>query len=168
LALNGYRERPRYDCVSIGALYVPEPHIVRQVLVRDPKVLTPLFYVSKPIGRSIRVQPAIRCDAINDDRGVPKNAEEKLAILGVETDDVIVDKGLDFSRGVVSHGHPPVVPSITLPPAVWPWPPLSFMTKVAPMTLDRPGGGKRRGSIQFPDRPPFGVSPHSHFPDFQL
>ncbi|MGC2081164.1 MAG: hypothetical protein WA728_35165, partial [Xanthobacteraceae bacterium] len=30
-------------------------------------------------------------------------------ILGVETDDVIVDKGLDFSRGVVSHGHPPVV-----------------------------------------------------------
>ena len=66
--------------------------------MRDSKVLTPLFYVSKPIGRSIRVQPAIRCDPINDDGGVPKNAEEKLDILGVETVDVIFDKGLDFSR----------------------------------------------------------------------
>ena len=100
MTLNGYRERPRYDGVRIGALHVPEPHLVRQVLVRDLKVLTPLFYVSKPIGRSIRVQPAIRCDAINDDGGVPKNAEEKLDILGVETVDVIIDKGLDFSRGV--------------------------------------------------------------------
>jgi hypothetical protein len=99
LALNGYRERPRYDGVRVGALHVPETHLVRQVLVRDPKVLTPLFYVSKPIGRSIRVQPAIRCDAINDDGGVPKNAEKKLDILGVETVDVIIDKGLDFSRG---------------------------------------------------------------------
>ena len=99
MALNGYPERPRYDGVRVGALHVPEPHLVRQVLVRDPKVLTPLFYVSKPIGRSIRVQPAIRCDAINDDGGVPKNAEEKLDILGVETVDVIIDKGLDFSRG---------------------------------------------------------------------
>ena len=70
-----------------------------QVLVRDPKVLTPLFYVSEPIGRSIRVQPAIRCDAINDDSGVLKNAQEKLDILGVETVDVIIDKGLDFPRG---------------------------------------------------------------------
>ena len=87
------------DCVGAGALHVPEPHLVRQVLVRDPKALTPLFYVSKPIGRSIRVQPAIRCDAINDDGGVPKNAEEKLDILGVETVDVIIDNGLDFSRG---------------------------------------------------------------------
>ena len=65
-----------------------------------PKVLTPLFYVSKPIGRSIRVQPAIRCDAINDDGCVPKNAEEKLGIRGIETVDVIVDKGLNFSRGI--------------------------------------------------------------------
>ena len=68
--------------------------------MRDPKVLTPLFYVGKPFGRSIRVQPAIRCDAINDDGGIPKNAVEKLGILGVETVDVIIDKGLDFSRGV--------------------------------------------------------------------
>ena len=84
MALNGYRERPRYDGVRIGAFHVPEPHFVRQMLVRDPKVLTPLFYVSKPIGRSIRVQPPIRCDAINDDGGVPKNAEEKLDILGLK------------------------------------------------------------------------------------
>jgi hypothetical protein len=68
--------------------------------VRDPQVLSPLFYVSKPIGRSIRVQPAIRCDTINDDSGVPKNAEEKLVIVGIETVDVIIDKGLDFSWGV--------------------------------------------------------------------
>ena len=100
MALNGYRERPRYDGVCVGALDVPEPHLVRQVFVRDPKVLTPLFYVSKPIGRSIRVQPAIRCDAINDNCCVPKSAEEKLDIMVVETVDVIVDKGLDFCRGL--------------------------------------------------------------------
>jgi hypothetical protein len=74
--------------------------------VRDPKVLTPLFYVSKPIGRSVRVQPAIRSNAVNDDGGVPKNAEEKLDVLGVETVDVIVDKRLDFSRGFARHRHP--------------------------------------------------------------
>ncbi|MGB9656424.1 MAG: hypothetical protein WCB75_14535, partial [Pseudolabrys sp.] len=68
--------------------------------------LTPLLYDSKPIGRSIRVQPAISFDAINDDGGAPKDAEEKIDILGVETVDVIVDKSLDFSRGVSSHGHP--------------------------------------------------------------
>ena len=67
--------------------------------MRDPKVLTPLFYVGKPIGRSIRAQPAIRSDAINDDGGVPKNFVEKLDILGVETIDVIVDEGLDFVSG---------------------------------------------------------------------
>ena len=55
LTLNGCRERPRYDGVRVGALDVPEPHLVRQVFLRDPKVLTPLFYVSKPIGRSIRI-----------------------------------------------------------------------------------------------------------------
>ena len=98
LALNGDRERPRYDGIRVGALHVPEPHLIGHVLVRDSKVLTPLFYVSKPIGRSIRVQPPIRCDAINDDGGVPKDAVEKLDILGVETVDVIIDKGLDFSR----------------------------------------------------------------------
>jgi len=63
----------------------PEPHFVRQLLVRDAKVLAPLFYVSKPFGWGIRVQPAIRCNAINDD-GVPaKNATEKLDVLSVKT-----------------------------------------------------------------------------------
>jgi hypothetical protein len=99
LTLNGNRERPRYDGVRVGALNVPEPHLVRQVLVRDSKVPTPLFYVSKPIGRSIRVQPAIRCDTINDDGSVPKNAAEKLDILSVETVDVTFDKDLDFFWG---------------------------------------------------------------------
>ena len=91
MAPNSYRECPRYDCVRNGFLYVPEPHFVRQVLVRDPKALTPLFYIGKPIGRGIRIQPAIRCDPINYDGGVPKNAEEKLDILSVETVDVIID-----------------------------------------------------------------------------
>ncbi len=85
--------------------YASEPStfqnsMVRQVFVRNPKVLAPLFYVSKPLGRSIRVQPTIRRDAINDDGGVTKNAEEKLVILSIESVDVIIDKRLDFSRGV--------------------------------------------------------------------
>ena len=58
------------------------------MLGRDLKGFAPLFYVSKPIGRSIRVQPAIRRDAVNDDRVVAKNAEEKLDVLGVESVDV--------------------------------------------------------------------------------
>ena len=34
--------------------------------------------ISKPIGRSVRVQPAIGRDAVNDDRVIAKNAPEKL------------------------------------------------------------------------------------------
>jgi hypothetical protein len=49
------------------------------MFVRNPKVLTPLLYVSKPIGRSIWVQPAIGCDAINDDRGIPWAKARKAA-----------------------------------------------------------------------------------------
>jgi hypothetical protein len=71
----------------------PEAHLVRQVLVRDAKVLTPLFHIDKPIGRGIRVQPAIGCGPINDDRGIPKNAEKKLDILIVETLDMFIDHG---------------------------------------------------------------------------
>ncbi len=79
------------------------PNSYDRCSVRDPKILTPLFYVSKPFGRRVRIQPAIRCDAIDDDGGVSKNAQEELNILGVETVDVIVDKGLDFLWRVVSH-----------------------------------------------------------------
>ena len=82
-------ERPGNDRIRIGAFHIPEPHFVRHVLVRDPKVVTPLFYVSKPIGRSIRVQPAVGRDAVNDDGVIPENAEEKLDVLGVETVNVI-------------------------------------------------------------------------------
>ena len=63
------------------------------MFVRNRKVLTPLLYVSKPIGRSIWVQPAIGCDAINDDRGISKNAEEQLDVLGVESVAMILDTG---------------------------------------------------------------------------
>ena len=70
------------------------------MLGRDLKGFAPLFYVSKPIGRSVRVQPAIRRDAVDDDGVVAKNPEEKLVILGIEAVDVIVDKGLDFFRGL--------------------------------------------------------------------
>src|SRR5690348_9597344 len=79
------------------------------MFVRNPKVLKPLFYVSKPIFRSIWVQPAVGCDAINDDRAVPKNTEEKLGILGVETIDVILNKGLDLARWFASHSDPPAI-----------------------------------------------------------
>ena len=72
------------------------------MLGRDLKGFAPFFHVSKPIARSIRVQPAIRGDAIDDDRVVAKNAEEKLDVLGVESVDVVIDEGLNFSRRVVS------------------------------------------------------------------
>jgi hypothetical protein len=55
------------------------------------------------------VQPAIGCDAINDDRGVPKNTEEKLSILGVETVDMVLNKSLNFTRGFAGDGYPPAI-----------------------------------------------------------
>ena len=70
------------------------------MLVRDLKGFAPLFHVSKPIDRSVRVQPAIGCDAVNDDRVIAKNAPEKLDVLGVESVDVSIDQGLDFARGL--------------------------------------------------------------------
>ena len=67
------------------------------------KGFAPLFH-SAPIGRSVRVQPAIGRDAINDDRVIAKNAPEKLDVLGVESVDVSFDQGLDSLWGL-SHGH---------------------------------------------------------------
>jgi hypothetical protein len=55
------------------------------------------FYVSKPIGRSIWVQPAIGRDAINDDRGVPKNTEETIR-EGVDVEHEVA-KGAYLIRG---------------------------------------------------------------------
>jgi len=93
LALDGYSECPRDDGVRMRSLNGPEPHFVRQLLVRNAKVLAPLFYVSKLFGWGIRIHPAIRCNAIND-VGVPaKNAKEKLDVLSVKTVDVILDQG---------------------------------------------------------------------------
>jgi hypothetical protein len=61
------------------------------VLVRDSEVLTPLCNVSKPISGGVRIQPAIWCDAVNDDGCVPENTKKKFVILGVEGVNVIVD-----------------------------------------------------------------------------
>ena len=46
---------------------------------------------------------------IADDRGVPKNTEEKLSILGVETVDMVLNKSLNFTRGVAGRGYPPAI-----------------------------------------------------------
>ena len=69
------------------------------MLGRDLKGFAPLFYVGKPMGRSVRGQPTIGRDAIDDDSVVAKNAEEKRDVLSVESVDVIFDEGLNFSRG---------------------------------------------------------------------
>jgi hypothetical protein len=68
----------------------------------DLKGFAPLLHVGKPIARRIRVQPAIRGDAVDDDRVVAENAEEKLDVLAVESGDVVVDEGLNFTRRAVS------------------------------------------------------------------
>ena len=91
LALNRDSESPQYDSICGRALDIPEAHLVGQVLSGDTKVLTPFLYVSEPIGRSIWIQPAIGCNAVDDDRGVPENAEEKIVVVGVEAVDVGVD-----------------------------------------------------------------------------
>jgi hypothetical protein len=46
------------------------------MLMRDDKVLAPTFDVSEPIGRGVRVQPAIGRDAIDDDGVVSEDAEK--------------------------------------------------------------------------------------------
>jgi hypothetical protein len=61
------------------------------VLVGNPQVLTPLCYVSKPIGGGVWIQPAIWRDAVNNDGCIPENAKKKLVILGIESVDVVVD-----------------------------------------------------------------------------
>src|ERR1700733_11236833 len=63
-----------------------------------PRSLRHFSTSASQLAGAFRVQPAIRCDAINYNGAVPKNVPEKLDILGVEAVDVIVDKGLDFSR----------------------------------------------------------------------
>src|SRR5215469_11584690 len=88
LALNRDSESPRYDSICGRALDIPEAHLVGQVFFGDAKALTPFLYVSEPIGRSIWVQPAIGRNAVDDDRAVPENAQEKIVVLGVEAVDV--------------------------------------------------------------------------------
>jgi hypothetical protein len=61
------------------------------VFFGDTELLTTFLYVNKAIGRSIWIQPAMGCNAINDDRGVPENVEKKIAVMGVEA----VDRGVD-------------------------------------------------------------------------
>ena len=85
---------PRDDGVGASAVHVPESYLVSQMLMRDVKVLAPLFDVNEPIGRGVRVQPAIGRDAVDDDGVVSEDAEKKLDVLGVESVDVSVDQGL--------------------------------------------------------------------------
>ena len=92
--LDGDRERTPDDGVGASAVHVPESYLVSQMLMRDVKVLAPLFDVNEPIGRGVRVQPAIRRDAVDDDGVVSEDAEKKLDVLGVESVDVSVDQGL--------------------------------------------------------------------------
>jgi hypothetical protein len=40
---------------------------------------------------------------------VPKNTEEKLGTLGVETVDMVVNKSLNFTRGLAGQGYPPTI-----------------------------------------------------------
>ena len=58
------------------------------MLVSNAKILTPFRYVSEPVGRSIWIQPAIGRDSVDDDRGVPEDAEEEIVVLVVEAFDV--------------------------------------------------------------------------------
>src|SRR5947208_1521594 len=69
---------------------------------RNAKLLTPLFHVSKPVRRSIRVQPAIRCYAVDYDRGVRANADEELGVVTVEAIDVVIHKRVNFGRGMLA------------------------------------------------------------------
>jgi hypothetical protein len=46
---------------------------------------------------------------IADDRGVPKNTEGKVGILGAETVDRMLDKRLDFTWWSAGHCHPPAI-----------------------------------------------------------
>ena len=91
LPLDRYSESPWYDSLRRRALDIPESWLVGEVLVGHTEIRTPFRYVTEPIGWSIRVQPAIGRDTVDDDCSVLKNAKEKLVVLGVEAIDVRVD-----------------------------------------------------------------------------
>ena len=61
------------------------------VLVRHAKVLTPFSLRQRANWLEHWVQRTIGRNAVDDDRRVPENAEEKLIVLGVEAVDVGVD-----------------------------------------------------------------------------
>ena len=96
LALDSNCESPRYNRIGGRTLDIPEAHLVRQVFLGDTKALTPFLYVSEPIGRSIWIQPAIGCNAVDDDRCVSEHAKETVAILAVKAVNVGVNETLDF------------------------------------------------------------------------
>jgi hypothetical protein len=81
LILDHYRESPGDDGICGRAFDVPEAHLVRQVLLGHAKVRTPFLYISYPIGWRIWVQPAEGRNPVNDDRGVPEQAEEQVVVL---------------------------------------------------------------------------------------
>ena len=87
------------------ALDIPEADLVRTMLLGHAKILTPFLDVSEPIRRTIGVQPAIRRNTVDDDRGVPERAEEQILVLGVEPVDVGLDQTPDFSGRRTGHGY---------------------------------------------------------------
>jgi hypothetical protein len=52
------------------------------MLIGDAEVATPFFDVSEPVGRTIRVQPAIGRNPVDDDRRVAEDAENDIVVLG--------------------------------------------------------------------------------------
>ena len=96
LPLDRYSESPCYHRIGGRALDIPESHFVGEVLVGHVKVLAPFLDVSEPIGGTIRVQPAIGRNPVDDDRGVLEDAEEQIVVLRVEPIDVGIDERLDF------------------------------------------------------------------------
>jgi len=74
-------------------------------LVGHGESRTPLRYVSEPIGRRVRVQPAIGRDPVDDDCGVSEQAGEAIVVLDVERIDVRI-MGLECERSEDRNEYP--------------------------------------------------------------
>jgi hypothetical protein len=91
LVLNHYSKSPGDDSICGRALDISEAHLVGQALLSHTKIPTPFLYVSYPLGWRVWVQPPVGRNPVNDDRGVPEHAEERLVVFSVEGLDVRVD-----------------------------------------------------------------------------
>src|SRR3569832_1518832 len=94
LTRDRHGERPGHDGVGVRALHVPEAQFVGQVLVSDAEPRAPFLNVREPLRWSVRTYPAIRCNPVDDDRGISEQAEEQLVVLRIEAHDVGLDAAL--------------------------------------------------------------------------